>query len=211
MGIERRFSDADAERLEREIVIDLLSGSAIRRRTAACACLGLHGLRISEVCNLVPEDLNPSTWQLSVRTVKGGVPRVVPIDKGWRMMLGAVFDECSGRHLISTRGGKRMKPDQVRRQLKKLYRRVLGRDPPRGFSFHALRHTFSARALNAVDERGEKPNLRTMQRALGHRSAKSTEHYLHGGVDLPPGAWPKADRETRPAEQLRMWPWSWTG
>jgi len=205
VGIERRFSEADAERLEREIVIDLLTDNLLRRRTAACACLGLHGLRISEVCNLRPEDLNPSTWELTVRTVKRGVQRVVPIDVGWRRMLSAVFEDCAGQHLISTRGGRRLKPDQIRWQLKKLYRRVLGREPPKRFSFHALRHTFSARAMDAVDERGEKPNLRTMQRALGHRSAKSTEHYLHGGVDLPPTAWPKAKREPEQREQLRIW------
>ena len=117
------------------------------------------GLRISEVVNLKPEDINIQGKSIFISQGKGKNDRVVPLPKYFKeVMLKEIPMKCGVRALqkafkiAATKTGlKQIKPD---------------------VSFHSLRHSFATRCVHAgmpID------HVRTL---LGHASISTTNVYL---------------------------------
>lgn len=166
-------------------------GRMTQRRDAIAALLGLHGLRIGEVCAAQSSDFSPAARVLSVRTLKGGKPRDVRLSPelceavcAWRSAMGIA--EQRGPLLPSV-NGKQLSPTQLRRSLDRFVARVFG--PHERRKFHALRHTA---ALIALRDTGK--DVMAVKKYLGHRSLNSTAEYLDILDELPASCTPSPSR-----------------
>jgi integrase len=172
------------KRLERE----LSGGRRTTTRDALACLLGLHGLRISEVCNLRPCDWNGR--ELFIRTLKGGPRAWIPV----RPKIAIAIEQRVKCHrwLLATRGGGRLDPGNLRRR----WRAWLKEWGLTSWRFHDLRHT----TAHAIFKRSG-GNVFAVQRALRHRKLENTAIYLDGGNQLAdwfPQAEPQHPR-SRPA------------
>jgi integrase/recombinase XerC len=143
--------DPPQVRLRDDAVLELLYGS---------------GLRIGELCNLRPADVDLRGGSVTVWG-KGGKQRVVPITPPAADALRALLavDPPADDAVFRNGRGKRLTPRDARRILD---RRALAPTHP-----HALRHTFATHLLDGGAD------LRAVQELLGHADLSTTQHYTH--------------------------------
>jgi integrase len=168
------FSRYDA--LVAELRQTIRVGSWHDRRDALAVVLGLHGLRVGEVCQLTVHDLDAADEVLSVKTLKRGRPRRIELGVGvcreivsWR--AGALVDP-----LLFTLTGRRVHWSQFQRFVRAVTKSVqqwdsVGSAQPSD-CFHALRHTYAMRLLHATG------NTALVMGRLGHRNLTSTQEYI---------------------------------
>jgi integrase/recombinase XerD len=130
------------------------------------------GLRISEVINLKPSDINRDRMQIFIARAKGKKDRVVPLSQillqtleaYYRQYLPEVYlfeGQFPGQH-ITARSAQIVFKTAV--QKLKL---------PSTLSFHSLRHSNATHLLeNGTD-------IRFIQDLLGHNDIKTTLRYTH--------------------------------
>jgi integrase/recombinase XerC len=161
--------------LEAAISEEIEHGTWTRRRDALAVALGLHGLRVGEVCRTRREDLFVGGGVLAVRSLKRGLPREIPLHAS---TVTALLDwRVGARHswLLHTRSGNQVHRSQFERAARRLTRAVLG-EP---LKFHALRHTFAMRLYD------ETHDLFLVKQMLGHHSVRSTEVYAASLARVP--------------------------
>ena len=150
--------DTPAIRARDDAVLELLYGS---------------GLRVGELCDLTPADLDLDRGRATVWG-KGGKQRVVPLSppavaacrswlERWRSDLAEPASPPDAVFL--NRRGKRLAPRDVRR--------LLDRRAPSPTHPHALRHTFATHLLDGGAD------LRAVQELLGHADLSTTQRYTH--------------------------------
>lgn len=165
--------------LERLIAAELRSPRPARRRDAIGVALGLHGLRVGEVCRAERAHLFVAARTLDVPTLKGGRARTVPLHHSLvtaiETQLGA--RAAGSRYLLGARGGGQVRKQQLQQLANRLFDRLLG--PGHGLTFHSLRHTFAMRLY------AETKDLFLVQRLLGHKSVRSTEVYTRSLAVVP--------------------------
>jgi integrase/recombinase XerC len=134
------------------------------------------GLRISELCGLQAQDLDPAERLVRVRG-KGKKERLVPIgktaleaiDRYWQLLpqtpVGASPVFFSG-----TRRGRPVSARDLQMRLKK-YLALAGLDP--SLTPHKLRHSYATHMLDAGAD------LRSVQELLGHAHLATTQVYTH--------------------------------
>ncbi len=142
------------------------------------------GLRVSELCELDLNHLNPSQSWIKVLG-KGNKERVVPIARSVRDLLvdhidatkykRRLMESKSGENpLFFAPSGKRMYSRHVYRIVNKAlmkYSEVTQKSP------HVLRHSFATHMLdNGAD-------IRMIKEFLGHSSLSSTQIYTHTSVE----------------------------
>lgn len=118
------------------------------------------GLRISEIINLQPNQVNLQGKSIMVREGKGGKDRVVPLPKGWKLEFNTLLPlKCDVRALqlafnrACVRAGiKQNKPE---------------------IHFHSLRHGFATHLLD------KGVPLNHVQVLLGHSNISTTSIYTH--------------------------------
>jgi len=111
------------------------------------------GLRLSEVCNLKPEQIHEK--HISVLSGKGGVDRVVPKPKGWKDWMKKYLPiKKTGRSLE-----RNFKIASAKAGLNPLY------------TFHSLRHGFATRLIESGVP------LNHIQVLLGHSNISTTSIY----------------------------------
>lgn len=143
-----------------------------RHRVAAMLAYGA-GLRVSEVCNLRVDDVDPKRMVLRIRTSKRGRERYVMLSPRLLSALRAYWKAArpSGPHLFAGRKpGTLLTRSSVNKGIAAAARRA-GLGKPVGP--HTLRHSFATHLLEAGTD------LRTLQVLLGHASIESTTIYLH--------------------------------
>ena len=114
-------------------------------------------MRASELLNLNPDQVQPQ-WVHLWKT-KNGSPRSVPISEDlYRVLVPLV----------------RVMPDywQLRNEWEKA-RIAMGLKADRTFVFHACRHTYATRAVQAG------VNIRVLQKLMGHKTIQTTLRYAH--------------------------------
>jgi len=180
-----RFFPLDRiEDLEAEIAAALDDRSVWCRRDAIAVALGLHGLRVGEVCRARSEDFRQEHRRLFVRTLKGGKTRdlalhdsVVSALARWRIQVVSRLDHRPP-WLLCSRRGNRLDPQRPQHTATAIFRRLLG--PRHGLTFHALRHTFG---MHLYRETGD---LILCKEMLGHSSVKTTEEfYVRNLAEVP--------------------------
>ncbi len=131
------------------------------------------GLRVSEVCKLRVDDIDPKRMLLHVRHTKRGRERYVMLSARLLATLRAYWKASrpAGPQLFPGRvPGTLLTRAAVHRAILKAARRA---GITRRVSPHTLRHSFATHLLDAGTD------LRTLQVLLGHASLRSTMAYLH--------------------------------
>lgn len=146
------------------------------RHRAAFESMYRAGLRVSEVCNLVPADVDLSKGMLHIQDSKNGTDRNIPIGDtliNWLRRWDEIRPESD--YFFCARNGGRL--DE--RYLKHVIKRVSEKTgvylqeglEKRTVHTHNFRHTFATRML----EQGF--NIREVQELLGHRNLSTTMIY----------------------------------
>lgn len=161
-----RLDEPDtSRRLRDDAIIELLYGS---------------GLRVSEVCSLDSDSVDPGQDVLRVWG-KGEKERIVPLSEPAKQALGKYFSDLGLGSPTATPGGvgavKKRSPLFKNQRGKRLtprdVRRILDRRSPVPTHPHALRHTFATHLLDGGAD------LRTVQELLGHADLSTTQIYTH--------------------------------
>lgn len=152
-------------------------GTRAARRDAIAVALGLHGLRVEEVCQAEAKDFSPTACILHVRTIKGGIPRDAPLHESLASALVAWRRDADprARWLLPTSKGNKVAQSQFQRFARKLTHKVYGE----AWRFHALRHTFAMRVLDQTDD------LLLVKKLMGHSSIASTMQYVEARKTMP--------------------------
>jgi integrase/recombinase XerC len=153
-----------------------LSAEVCRRDVAVLETIYSCGLRISELCGLLAEDINFSEQIVRVRG-KGKKERLVPIGEPalkaiqdyWAQLPAPPLGAQPVFH-ADTRKAAPLSPLQLSRRLK-TYLAVAGLDPH--LTPHKLRHSYATHLLDAGAD------LRSVQELLGHAHLATTQIYTH--------------------------------
>ena len=165
-----------ASRVDRKGAGRPMSQEVSLRDTAVMEMIYSCGLRVSELCGLRVEDIDPGELLVRVRG-KGKKERLVPvgepalraIENYWAVLakppLGAQPVFCADTKKIAP-----LSPLQLARRLKN-YLAQAGLDPK--LTPHKLRHTYATHLLDAGAD------LRSVQELLGHAHLITTQVYTH--------------------------------
>lgn len=133
------------------------------------------GLRLSELINLKPEDLNFSDSTVLIFG-KGGKTRIVPIGsqairvlREWMKLREALL-KPGETALFLSRNGKSISSRSVSQRLKM---RAIQQGISINVHPHILRHSFASHLLQSSAD------LRAVQEMLGHASISTTQTYTH--------------------------------
>jgi type 1 fimbriae regulatory protein FimB len=152
------------------------SKSATARRDALAMILGLHGLRVTEVCNLLIGDLDVIDELLLVRTLKNGKPRRVSLGPGvFKELRRLGAKRAKTEPLFTTGKGQPLADNWLQKQARRVTADVLGGE---GIRFHGYRHTFAMRLYH------ETKDMQRVKGRLGHRSLQSTQVYVDAYGEL---------------------------
>jgi site-specific recombinase XerD len=151
------------------------SFSAIRLQ-AIIETMHLAGLRVSEVCNLLPEHIGEDYIQ--VVKGKGRKDRTIPVDPVLRIFLDRWEDiarpkAASPEHYYCCLNGSRVSRRSINKSLERLGGKLGLRITP-----HMFRHTCATELLE------DGFNIEEVRQVLGHSSISVTQVYLH----VRPGA-----------------------
>jgi integrase/recombinase XerD len=148
-------------------LLEATKGSA--RDSAIVHVLGFGGLRVSELCHLLVEDIEFERNVLHVRSGKGDKDREVVLEDRTRAAIDRYLTE---RRLAGDPGGRLFPVGPV--TVERIVRRG-ARDAglARRVTPHMLRHTLATTLLS----RG--CDIRYIQRLLGHASVATTQIYTH--------------------------------
>jgi site-specific recombinase XerD len=130
------------------------------------------GLRVSEVCALIPEDIDSQRMLIRVRAGKGDKDRYVMLSPRLLATFRAYWRRRprQGPYLFpSPRPDKPLSRMAVFRSVRTAAQRA---GLQKRVSPHVLRHTFATHLLEAGTD------IRTIQVLLGHRSIRTTARYL---------------------------------
>src|SRR5262249_18741574 len=137
--------------------------------TRAVVIVALHtGMRLGEILNLRPGDLDFHANCILIRDSKNGERRHVPMDATLHGLLRARARECATEYLFqSTRRDDRFV------ELRKSFRNARIRARLTDLHFHDLRHTFASHFMMAGGD------LYVLKEILGHKSITMTQRYAH--------------------------------
>lgn len=130
------------------------------------------GLRVSEVVNLQPADIDSSRMQLRIRSGKGNKDRYTLLSETNLKILREYWKAYHPSGFLFT--GTR--PDQAltARTVQKVFEQAVKKAGiKKDVSVHTLRHSFATHMLESG------VNVYHIQRLLGHSSVKTTTIYLH--------------------------------
>jgi len=140
------------------------------------------GLRVSELCDLAPQDVirtGSNAHSLRVRRGKGGKDRSnlgLPTP-AWACLERWAAIRPSSRYFFSTLAGNRLSERYLRQMVAQYGERAGVYKPtpegPRAINPHMLRHTYATRLID------RSVPIHVVQRALGHSSLATTQRYLH--------------------------------
>ncbi|MFH1706620.1 MAG: site-specific tyrosine recombinase [Planctomycetota bacterium] len=164
---------SEAETLRLLAAPDPATDACWQRDRAILELLYASGLRVSELCDLRPRNLNAAARAVRVLG-KGSKERLVPVGTHALEHIREYLATRPARPLadflfLSARGG-RMRREQVWALVRKYAVRagLTGRTSP-----HTLRHSFATHLV----EHGA--GLRAVQAMLGHADIATTERYTH--------------------------------
>ena len=150
-------------------------------RNKAMMSLMLHcGLRLSEVTNLRPSNINLTKGKLRVESGKGNKDRdlaipdyLIDLLEKWRKL------RPQGDYFFSTLKGKKLSDRYVQNMVKR-YSRKAG--ITKNISPHTLRHTYATQYYRQTKD------IETLRRILGHSDISTTTIYINlANIDVENG------------------------
>ena len=172
--LPKSLTEAEVEALLEAPDLDTVEGL---RDRAMLEVLYATGLRVSELVNLQPDQLNLNQGLVRVMG-KGGKERLVPLGEEaqrWveRFLAGARAELLSGQPadaLFPTRRGGGMTRQAFWYRIKK---HAISAGIDQALSPHTVRHAFATHLVN------HGADLRVVQLLLGHSSLSTTQIYTH--------------------------------
>lgn len=146
------------------------------RNKAIMGVMLYAGLRVSEVINLKPGDINLTRGKFRVVNGKGGKDRDLYIND----YLSILLEEWrkirpEGKYFLSTLKGKKLSARYVLDMVKR-YARKAG--ITKNVSPHTLRHTYATQFYR------EKKDIESLRKILGHEDISTTTIYITlAGID----------------------------
>lgn len=158
--------------LDREEVINMLGALTNLKHRTMLALTYSGGLRVSEITNLRPEDIDRLRKVIYIRRAKGRKDRYTLLsDKATRLL--AKYRDVYKPDKWLFEGQNPGKPISVR-SAEKIFKNACSRAGIAGdVSIHSLRHSFATHLLE------DGTDLRYIQELLGHAHSKTTEIYTH--------------------------------
>jgi len=185
--------------------------SRFQAQTFCClfGLLTVTGMRVGEVLNLQPGDIDWTERVLTIRQAKFGKSRLVPLHATTLKAL-ATFVQHRDRffaqlpsqpelsHFFVTSRGTRLQVTHVNRVFLIISRQIGLRAPNarRGPRLHDLRHRFAVETLLRWYRQGEKPDrlLPVLSTFLGHTHVSGTYWYLSSTPELMRAAGQRLER-----------------
>lgn len=127
------------------------------------------GVRVSEVINVTPKDIEFKNRVVNVRKAKGGRQRRVPLDQDSLKMLS---DYILASNILEDQPVFPIKRDRVFKIVKRYGNTAGVKIHP-----HTLRHSFAVHMVRSGTD------LRRLQLILGHTSLSTTQVYLQFNDD----------------------------
>lgn len=129
------------------------------------------GLRLGEVLNLTPEDINAESMRIHIRSGKGKKDRYVMLSKNTLKLLRQYYLKYHPKELIfeGVKGGK-YNARSVQNVLKTALQKA---NIKKQATVHTLRHSFATHLLDAGND------IRYIQTLLGHKRLETTQIYTH--------------------------------
>lgn len=168
-GIDRpRIKHQEVKYLKHNQVLHLIDSIEDIRDKLIVRTIYATGVRVSELCNINIEDIDPDEHTIRIRG-KGDKIRTVFIDEDTlgelkkfigNRFAGPLFVGQQGKHISS-------------RAIQHIFRNYA----PQGITPHKIRHSYASELYK------RSKNLRVVQENLGHTSIKTTEIYLHTDID----------------------------
>lgn len=148
----------------------------LKHKTIICLMYGC-GLRVSEVINLKPCDIDSSRMIIRVIKGKGKKDRIVQLAPQLLQLLRTYYKAYNmpRPYLFAGQFGEQYSERSINQFLKK-YASLAGIN--RNVHAHLLRHSYATSSLeHGID-------IRVIQKLLGHNSIKTTLRYTHVSTSL---------------------------
>lgn len=166
------------EYLTAEEVKSLLNKCSNLKHRAIIFLLYGAGLRVGEVINLKPKDIDSSRMIIRIIQGKGRKDRLVQLDPSLLSLLRNYYKDYRqylGEYLFAGQFGEQYSQHSINQFLKK-YAKLAG--IRRNVHAHLLRHSYATSSLEMGTD------LRVIQTLLGHNSIKTTLRYTHVSTAL---------------------------
>lgn len=129
------------------------------------------GLRLGELLNLKPEDINSEAMKIHVREAKGKKDRYVMLSENVLALLKKYYSEYKPKEfLFEGQNGGKYSPKSVQTVFKRAINKT---GIKKKVSVHTLRHSFATHLLD------EGTDIRYIQELLGHKRLETTQIYTH--------------------------------
>ena len=157
--------------IDKAYLLESINKIQNKKHKAIIALAYSTGMRVSEVCNLLIEDIDSKRMVITIRQSKGKKDRIVALSEKILEILREYFKEYKPKqYLFNGQFDVRYSP----RSCNQIVKQYLGKE----FHFHQLRHSNATALLEAGTD------LRIIQKHLGHASSKTTEIYTHVSTNL---------------------------
>ncbi len=129
------------------------------------------GLRLGELLNLKPEDINSEAMKIHIRQGKGKKDRYVMLSENVLSLLKTYYTEYKPKdYLFEGQKGGQYSPKSVQT----VFKRALSKTGiKKKASVHTLRHSFATHLLD------DGTDIRYIQELLGHKRLETTQIYTH--------------------------------
>jgi integrase/recombinase XerC/integrase/recombinase XerD len=169
LTVERpRIKGQEVRYLKHDQVMALIESIDDLRDRLVVRIIYATGVRVSELCGINIEDIDPDEGTVRVRG-KGGKFRAVFIDRESLREIGEFIGTRTTGPLFPGHLGENLSP----RTVQHIFRNYA----PPGITPHKIRHSYASELYR------RSKNLRVVQENLGHSSIKTTEIYLHTDLD----------------------------
>lgn len=173
------FSD-----IELQIIFAKMPNGLIRNIVKFALCTGC---RLNEILNVQIRDIDLSQGIITIGNkkdfkTKSGRIRRIPISDSLETLLRCILGQESNvyeltnleKYLFANERGFRYNKDYISRRFKRYLRAC---NMPEKFHFHCIRHTYITNLVKAG------ANINYIKQIAGHADLKTTENYIHIGIE----------------------------
>jgi len=171
LPLQKRHRTLPQVLTEKEVAALLEAESNLKQRAILMA-LYSGGLRLQEVLQLRPVDIDSAGMRIRIRAGKGGKERYVMLSFTLLNALRTYFKQYRPEKWLFF-GKTKAEPASPRSVQKMIGKAAAAAGIRKKVTTHILRHSFATHLL----DRGT--NLRYIQELLGHKSIKTTMIYIH--------------------------------
>lgn len=157
--------------IDKEYLLNCIESIENKKHKAIISLAYSTGMRVSEVCNLLINDIDSKRMIITIRQAKGRKDRIVALSEKILSILREYYIEYKPKEYLFN-GQFDLKYSH--RSCNQLVKKYIGKE----HHFHELRHSNATALLEAGTD------LRIIQKHLGHSCTKTTEIYTHVSTNV---------------------------